>query len=218
MGALKGTASYMRVTIQGDAPDSMDDVEQAIEIRRFVPLTAESEELESSGWVPFEEPYDDVNPIMRDRFHFGDLICLAYREDKVVLPTALFRHEVELRIEKVEEETGEKVDKQMKHTIELAIQAELRQKVLPRSKIIEMVWSQSTREMRVFARGKIVTERICDLFERTFELPFEVNDYARQAFELDLSDGSRSILEGLCAENVFEPVVREIVEDERFAR
>jgi len=204
MGALKGSASYMRIRV-ADVDVDIDTFERDLEARRFVPLTAESEELESAGWAPFEAPYDDKHPITRDRFHFTDLICLAYREDKVVLPTALFKHKVQERIEEVEQETGEKVDKKLKRTIELAIQAELRQKVLPRSKVVELVWNTSTNEVRVFGRGKIVTERISALFERTFGLPFDVSNYARRAFDLDLSDRARSILEGLMPETVFDP-------------
>ena len=204
MGSIKGTASYLRFDVDGDPPAGFaEKYEQAIEARRFMPLAEQSEELEAAGWVPFEEPLDDELPITRELFQFGGLICLAYREDKMVLPRALLKHLAKRRLAELEQ-AGEEITRTTRRAVDAAVAAELRQKVLPRTRVVDLIWTPERREVRVFGRGPLVTERLAALFERTFALRIDLATYARRAFALDLSDRARNVLEHLQPEAVFE--------------
>jgi hypothetical protein len=216
MGALKGTSSYLRFMVDGDPPTNLgESYEQAIEARRFLPLSADSSDDQTGGWVAIEAPYDDDIPILRDRFHFGDHIALAYREDKLAIPKSALVHHVKKRVEALEA-AGEEITKQKRRAIELAVVAELRQKVLPKSRVMDVLWDTRRRELRVFGRGPMALERITACFERTFGLRINYASYATRAFALDLSMRARSILENLSPEHVFDdfapPVDHSLIE------
>jgi hypothetical protein len=204
VGALSGTASYLRFPVDGEPPRSAADVfEQAIEARRFAPLTASSGEQESAGWVPIEDPYDDELPITRDRFYIGDLVALAYREDKWSLPRPIVKQLTKRRIEELIEK-GEKMPRTKRKQVELAVIAELRKKSLPRPRVMDVVWDTTQRQLRIFGRGPMATERCVALFERTFAVRVGSPHWASQAFALDLSMRARSVLEQLSPEHIFD--------------
>lgn len=197
MGALKGSASYLRFFVDGDPPRGFQNrFEKAIEARRFLPLGPDAPETESGGWVPMESPFDDELPITRDLFLFGDLIGLGFREDKVTIPRPLLQHLTSKKVAELEAR-GDKVTRQTRRTCELAVFAELRARVLPRSRVLDLVWDLGSREVRMFGRGPMATERAAARFEMTFGFALSPADYARRAFSQDLSLRARSVLEGL---------------------
>lgn len=210
MGALVGNVNYLRFFVDGEPPAAFGDVfEQAVESRRFTPLTERSDEGESAGWVPLEDPLDDELPITRDRFIFGDLIALAYREDKYALPRSLIKRRVRQKLEELEQRgelKDEKPSKSLKKQVELAVIAELKKKSLPRSRAIDVVWDTTRRELRIFGRGPMATERAAACFERTFAVRVNQATWAGRAFQLDLSLRARSILEQLTPELLFDDI------------
>lgn len=218
MGALKGSSTYLRFLVDGEPPANFTSLfEQAVEARRFLPLLPSAPEEESAGWVPIEAPFDDDVPITRDRFHFGDLIALAYREDKISVPKAVVAHRVKKKLEELEQQ-GERLTKQKISAVELAVMSELRKKVLPKSRVMDVVWDIRRRELRVFGRGPMATERAAACFERTFALRAQLGTWAARAFSLDLSLRARSVLENLAPEHLFDDIIaqppRELAEED----
>jgi hypothetical protein len=201
MGALGGSLSYLRFAVDGDAADNPGSTyEKSIESRRFRPLTPAGDSMDSAGWVPLEAPYDDELPLTRDLFLFGELIAVAYREDKYVIPRALLQRETDKRLEKIErEEKKEKreMGRAFRKAVEASVLAEMKTKVIPRSRLVDVVWDLRRKEMRVFGRGTIATERCASLLERTFQVRVELNSYAARAFHLDLGSRAQGVLERL---------------------
>jgi recombination associated protein RdgC len=201
MGALAGSLSYLRFLVSGPVPkDPASAYEKALESRRFLPLLPEQEVSESAGWMPLEAPFDEGLPLTRDLFLFGDRIAVAYREDKWAIPKPVLKRETHKRIEKIikeEKKHPDEIGKAFTKAVELAVLAELKRKTLPRTKIVDVVWDLGRREVRVFARGTIATERIASLFERTFQVRIEPGNYAARAFALDLSTRAQGVLERL---------------------
>jgi hypothetical protein len=214
VGALSGNASYLRFFVDGEAPEAIGDVfEQAVEARRFTPLVDKGEDLETGGWVPIEDPFDDELPITRDRFHFGDFIALTYREDSFSFPRPLVQRRVKKKLEELAEK-GEKVNKGKKKQAELAVLSELKKKMLPRPRVMDVVWDMPRRELRVFGRGPMGKERATACFERTFAVRLQHATWAARAFSLDLSGRARSVLEQLAPEFVFEDVAWHVQHDD----
>jgi hypothetical protein len=209
MGALKSAASYLRFFVDGEAPTGLGDIfEQAIESHRFVPLDPKGAEMESSGWVAIEDPFDDELPITRDRFHFGDLIALGYREDRVSLPRPLVISRLKKKLAELEAR-GEKITRSLRKSAEAAVLSELKRQTLPRPRVMDVVWDMSRNEARIFGRGPMATERAVACFERTFGTRVRMATWGGRAFNLDLSLRARGILENLTPETVFEdPVSR----------
>lgn len=201
MGALKGSLSYLRFLVEGDAaPNAGTAYEKSLQSRRFLPLSPTAETMESAGWVPLEAPYDDELKITRDLFLFGDLIAVAYREDKFAIPKPLLQRETKKRIEKIikeEKKDPEELSRAFIKAVEASVLVELKAQTIPRSKLVDVIWDLPRKEVRVFGRGTIVTERLASLFERTFQVRAELASYPARAFSLDLGSRNMGILERL---------------------
>ncbi len=202
MGAMKGSASYLRFLVEGAVVKNFAKVyEEAIEARRFIPLHADAESIEQAGWVPMETPYADELPITRDAFAFGELVVVTYREDKYVIPRAVLMKKLDERLAKVaaEEEDGAKKarSRSFKKAVEAAVLVELKRQTYPRSKLVDVVWDTRKNEVRIFGRGSMAKERCVALFERTFGVRLEMAAYAARAFSLDVGDRAKSVLEQL---------------------
>lgn len=218
MGAFGGSLSYMRFLVDGDVPKSPGAVfEKAIESRRFVPLLPSAETGESAGWVAAENPFDDGLAVTRDLFLFGDLVVLAYREDKWAIPRPVLKREVQKRIQKIIEEekkSPDDISKSFVKAVEQGVLAELKAKSLPRSKVADVVWDIGRKEARIFARGTLARERIASLFERTFQVKVDEGPWAARAFRLDLGSRAMGVLERLSPGWLFPDAIKSMDEDD----
>lgn len=200
MGALNGSLSYLRFLVEGGLHEKLDHVEKSVQSRRFLPLQPSQESPESAGWVPTESPFDDERKMTRDLFVFGDLVVVTYREDKWSIPRPLLKRETAKRIEKIiaeEKKDPDEIGKAFVKAVEQAVLAELKQKTMPRSKLVDVVWDVGRKEARVFGRGTIAIERVSSLLERTFQVRVDVGSYAARAFTLDLGSRAQGVLERL---------------------
>lgn len=212
MGALRGSLSYLRFIVEGDvAKNAGTTYEKAIESRRFVPLRPTADTMESAGWVPMEAPFDDDMPLSRDAFLFGELIAVAYREDKFSIPKALLQRETKKRIDKIvreEKKDPGDISRAFVKAVEAAVLVELKGQTIPRSKIVDVIWDLTRKELRVFGRGTIATERIASLFERTFQVRVELASYPARAFTFDIGSRAQSVLERLSPGWLFPDAIR----------
>lgn len=221
MGALAGSLSYLRFLIDGGLGDKIDQVEKSVQSRRFLPLSPTQDSQDSAGWVPTEAPFDDERRMTRDLFVFGDLIAVTYREDKWAIPRPLLKRETQKRIEKIvkeEKKDPDDIGKAFIKAVEAAVLTELKQKTMPRSKLVDVIWDVSRKEARVFGRGTVATERVASLFERTFQVRVDVGSYAARAFALDLSGRAQGVLERLSPGWLFPDALAKADDDERRER
>lgn len=201
MGALRGSLSYLRYLVDGDVPDNPGSLwEKALQSRRFLPLNPTSDTLESAGFVPLEAPFDDELSLTRDLFLFGELVAVAYREDRFAIPRPLLQRETKKRLEQIvreEKKDPDALSRAFVKAVEASVLVELKAKTIPRSKVIDVVWDLPRKEVRAFGRGTVVTERLASLFERTFQVRVEMASYAARAFSLELGSRNQSVLEKL---------------------
>ena len=212
MGALNGSLSYLRFLVDGElAPNPGTAYEKSLQSRRFVPLTASAESADSAGWVPTEAPFDDERKLTRDLFLFGDLIAITYREDKWAIPRPVLKRETQKRVEKIvaeQKKDPEELGRAFLKAVEQAVLVELKQRTIPRSKLVDVIWDPSRKEARVFGRGTVATERVASLFERTFHVRVDVGSYAARAFALDLGSRASGVLDRLSPGWLFPDAVQ----------
>ena len=212
MGALNGSLSYLRFLVDGDLADNPGAAyEKSLQSRRFVPLLASQESADSAGWVATEAPFDDERKLTRDLFLFGDLIAVTYREDKWAIPRPLLKRETEKRLEKIvveQKKDPHDLGRAFIKAVEQAVLVELKQRTIPRTKLVDVIWDPARKEARVFGRGAVATERIASLFERTFHVRVDVGSYAARAFALDLGSRAQSVLDRLSPGWLFPDAVQ----------
>ncbi len=209
MGVLHGSLTYLRFRVEGTVPSNCTEIfEEALSLRRFVPLHPEGEDNESFGFVPLQKPYADEEPILNDQFLFGDCIALGYREDAISFPKAMMRDLVQKRLDERQEKHHSEGGALAKQAIQAAIMSEMRKRILPKSKVVDCFWDLSRKEVRFFARGKVISERFVALFEQTFQVKLRLKTYADTAILSNLSLMDRGILETLKPQELFKIVIR----------
>lgn len=179
MSILKGTINLTRFSVDGDVESNLETMIDSIGKRRFVPLSPTSDAVSSAGWVAFEAPFDDERVIDSPAFLFGERVVLGYREDKWAIDRALLKRETAKRVAQIiadEHKDPDEIGKAFVKAVEQAVLIELKAKSRPRTKIVQIEWLQ--KQLRVFARGTIATERIAALFERTFTGAHVEQDHA----------------------------------------
>lgn len=182
--------TYLRFAVLGTPPNNLiENFERALVVRRFVPLHPEGQDTESSGWVSIQNPYLDEERLLNDQFLFQERVVLGYREDKLNFPKAMLRDLVEQRMREFPD--------QSRQVIESAVMSELRHRVLPKSKVIDVLWDLSRSELRLFARGQGLVERFEKLFEQTFQMRLKQLTYPEIALSSQVDLRNKGLLENL---------------------
>lgn len=204
MPVFAGQMSYLRYQVVGEVKSPfLETLETALSFRRFTALKPEGEDVETAGWVPVQRPFGDDIPLTNDLFLFGERVVLGYREDQFAYPKQLLKDLVQERVDKHREKYGERPSAQTKHAIQLAVRSELRFKMLPKSRVVEVLWDMDRREVRFFARGKGLSDRFADFFQETFEVGLTPMGFSQWALNEDLSLRSRGHLETMRPIEIF---------------
>jgi hypothetical protein len=182
--------TYLRFAVLGTPPNNLiENFERALAVRRFVPLHPEGQDTESAGWVSIQNPYLDEERILNDQFLFQERIVLGYREDKLNFPKPMLRDLVEQRMREFPDKS--------RQVIESAVMSELRHRVLPKSKVVDVLWDLSRSELRLFARGQGLVERFEKLFEQTFQMRLKQLTYPEIALSSQADLRNKGLLENL---------------------
>jgi hypothetical protein len=204
MGIFNGTMSYSRFKVQGNLPTSYLSIyESAIILRRFIALKPDGIDNESYGFVSVQKPYDDQLQINNGHFLFDDKIALAFRHDIFTLPKSLFKSLVEQKISDHIKKTAQSPNNNLKRVFEATVKNELKQKILPKTKIIEFIWDINKKELRIFGRGKSTLEKFISLFEQTFQMKLILLNFSKIALETELNISKQSALEILKPYSIF---------------
>ena len=185
MGALEGSLSFKTFHVEGEPPN---DFQQAylhnLQSHFFEPLSPVGDDERSVGWVPAQDPI--AAEFQRNQVFFNQYIVFAMRIDKWSLPTpwvkALTKKKIEERLPELEAEEAKKqkedgklrptakLSKREKDKIKLEVITEVKQKILPTMKIIDVVWNISECTVRFWSTSNAVCDEFAELFEATFGL------------------------------------------------
>ncbi|WP_146618430.1 hypothetical protein [Lujinxingia litoralis] len=170
MGALSGTLSYKMFYVQGEVAEGWQDLYlQQIRKNAFKPLKPEDEEEVSEGWVPVERPLQisfDLHTLLFDHF-----INLGFRQDKYAIPSALLKaHVEEAEREYMIQNDKQRLSKFEREDIKIMVKRKLKEKQLPRMKVIDMSWDLQKGRVRFWSQSSNVCELFQGYFEDTFGL------------------------------------------------
>jgi DNA recombination-dependent growth factor C len=178
MPALSGSLSYQRFFVDAvllrDAwpgkagqPWSAARSHDAILAHAMRPLDPKEPDAERSGWCVMGDPMDLA--LDRSRVYLDGFLNLGLRTDRWAIPSALFKtrvREVEAQ-EKVRRER-ERLGRREKAEIKELVTRELRKKLLPSIRAVDLSWSLEENVVRFFTHSKKTTDVMLDLFQKTF--------------------------------------------------
>lgn len=208
MSILKGVMSFTRFNVKCDTKLSVQEVVEKINLFRFRPLDPRGEDSETLGFCPFLNEYDDEKSIEVGDLFYDDLIILSMRSDTLSVPKELLRSLTKKSMQAYVRDHKRLPDRTIKKEIELAEIKGLRGKILPKTKITECTWCQESQELRVFSRAPSTIDRFLELFQQTFMLKPERQDFAVKAFRFGKDNHEAIAVEALGHEPLYVPPLR----------
>lgn len=169
MGAFQGGLSYRRYTTVEPLPEDFKALYQkGISESVFRPIEPASDEERAIGWTSAHFALDlDLHP---EKYRFNEYIVLAMRIDTLTVPGPMLKLYTESEARRVMiEQKRDSLNRYERAEIKERVKMELRRKMLPTVKSIDMVWNVTDGVVRFFSGNEKVNLEFQELFEATFD-------------------------------------------------
>lgn len=168
MSAVSGSLSYARFFVEHDLPrDFVARSHEAILRHALRPLSANEPDAERSGWCVMGDPLDVE--LARDRIYLDGFLNLGLRTDRWAIPSALVKTRLrEAEAAHLARQERERLGRREKAELKEVVLRELRKKLLPSIRSVDLSWSLEERIVRFFSHSKKSTATMIELFQHTF--------------------------------------------------
>lgn len=169
MGFLRGTASFVRFSVEGELPENLlDFIADRVASFSFVDIDDNYDEY-SIGWVSVLNMFDsDFNYAS---YINGDYITLTLRVDERKVSSAVVKKFVQKEEERVKlEKQIPKISRSMKVEIKDRVTTELMRKAVPIPAVYDLCWNLSESNVIFFSTNKKALALIEDFFNDSFGL------------------------------------------------
>ncbi len=169
MGFLKGTASFVRFTVEGELPDNpLDFIADRIISFAFQDIDDTYDEY-SIGWVSVLNMFD--SQFQYASYAAGDYITLTLRIDERKVSPAILKKFVQKEEERVRlEKELPKLSRSLKVQIKERVRTELMRKAIPVPATYELAWNLSDSTLLFFSTNKKAQVLLEDYFQESFGL------------------------------------------------
>ena len=182
MGLLKGSASFVRFTVEGELPETnLEYLLDRVVSFSFEDIDDNYEEY-SIGWVSVLNMFD--SEFKNASWIAGDYITLSLRMDERKVSSAILKKYI------AKEEERERMEKQVpklsrskKVEIKERVRTELVRKAIPIPSVFELAWNLSDGTLIFFSTNKKAHALLEDLFKETFgllikqQIPYTTAEY-----------------------------------------
>ncbi len=169
MGFLKGTASFVRFSVEGELPENaLDFIADRVLAFSFKDIDDTYDEY-SIGWVSILNMFD--SQFEYASYAAGDYITLTLRIDERKVSSAILKKFVQKEEERIRiEKEVPKLSRSEKVQIKERITTELLRKAIPIPSTYELAWSLSDSTLLFFSTNKKVQALLEDYFQESFGL------------------------------------------------
>lgn len=169
MGAISGSASFMRFSVEGDLPDSFwDFVAERVAAHSFQDIDDSLEEY-SIGWVSVANMFDA--DFTYASYAAGDYVVLSLRIDERKVSSAVLKKCVLKEEERIKRERQlPKLSRSVKMEIKERVRTELVRKSVPVPAVYDLVWNLSDGTLFFFTTNKKAMVLLEEFFKETFDL------------------------------------------------
>ena len=161
MGVTGGNITFARFAIEhrGEPPKDLKRwLARGLEKDRFEPLARSSDEERAAGWVELED--QDATKLAPASFSFGDHAVFTYRVDKLVVPKAAVKAEVDAWSKAYAEKSGRgPARSELREQKELVIK-KLRQRAFLATRSYDVSWNLASGELSIWAGSRKTVEEI----------------------------------------------------------
>ena len=169
MGFLKGTASFVRFSVDGQLPETpLDFIAKRVIAYSFQDIDETYDEY-SIGWVSILNMFDSQFAFAS--YVAGDYITLTLRIDERKVSPAILKKFVQKEEERVRrEQQVPKLSRSTKVQIKERIRTELMRKAIPIPSTFELCWNLSHSTLLFFSTNKKIHAVLEDFFKESFNL------------------------------------------------
>ena len=169
MGLLKGSASFVRFTLEGDLPENaLDYIADRIVSFSFRDIDDTYDEY-SIGWVSILNMFD--SQFQFASYAAGDYITLTLRIDERKVSPAILKKFTQKEEERIKSERQiPKLSRTMKVEITERVRVELMRKAIPVPSTFELCWNLSESSVLFFSTNKKIHAVLEDFFKESFGL------------------------------------------------
>lgn len=194
MGALNGSLSYTRFYVEGSLPSNFRKVFlDAVRLYAFEPLKPEDDDEERHGWCNIEHPLD--LEFDEHKIFFNEYMNLALRIDKWRIPGPILKaYCTEAERDYLAKNNKEKLRKSEKEDIKALVTADMKRRLFPTLKTIDMSWNVHTGMVRFWNQSAKTCELFQDLFEQTFNLRLVPDSPYISALQGEMNGDQMSLL------------------------
>ena len=167
MGFVKGTAAFVRFSVEGDLPENVwDFIAERITQFAFRDIDDTYEE-DSLGWVSVTNMFDtDFNYAS---YAAGNYVTLSMRLDERKVSSAIVKKFVAKEEERIKKEKEiPKISRSMRVEIKERIESELMRKALPMPSVFDLCWNLENSTLLFFSTNQKAQALLEDLFKDTF--------------------------------------------------
>jgi len=169
MGLLKGSASFVKFTVDGDLPENpLDYIAERIISFSFQDIDDTYEEY-SIGWVSILNMFD--SEFQFASYAAGDYITLTLRVDERKVSPAILKKFVQKEEERVKKEREiPKISRTQKVEIKERVRVGLMRKAIPVPSTFELCWNLSESTLLFFSTNQKMQAVLEDFFKESFGL------------------------------------------------
>ncbi len=169
MGFIKGTAGFVRFSVEGDLPENIwDFIAERITSNAFRDIDDTYEE-NSIGWVSVTNMFD--TDFEYASYAAGNYVTLSMRQDERKVSGAIIKKFVAKEEERIKKEKEiPKIPRSMRVEIKERIENELMRKALPVPSIFDLCWNLEDSTLLFFSTNQKAQGLLEDLFRETFDL------------------------------------------------
>jgi len=170
VGAFSGSLTYRQYSVRDALPDDhLALFQNGIERNVFHPLDPSKDQDRAIGWCDPRFAMD--LELDSGTYVYTDYIVLAMRIDAWAIPATTLKLYTEAEVQRVmAEQKRESLSRYEHAEAKERVIMELRRRILPTIKVIDMVWNLEQGVVRFFSSSQRMNVDFMDLFESTFGL------------------------------------------------
>lgn len=167
MGAISGSTSFMRFSVEGNLPDSFwEFVAERVAAYSFKDIDDSLEEY-SIGWVSVANMFDAE--FSYASYAAGDYVVLSLRIDERKVSPAVLKKCVLKEEERIKRERQiPKLSRSARLEIKERVRTELARKSVPVPAVYDLVWNLSNGTLLFFTTNKKAMVLLEEFFKETF--------------------------------------------------
>jgi len=170
MGLLKGSISYTKYYTEGELPKNHQDTYlESLHLRRFQPLTVDSEDEQRVGWTCVSRPLEADVSFEYNEVFYNNYLNLAIRVDAWKFPGSVFKAAFAEAEKKFLAKKGrEKLSKREKDELKVTVGRKLRHQFSPTIRLVDLSWNLEEGVVRYWNQSAKGQDLLLELWEKTF--------------------------------------------------